>query len=113
MMQSTSFINKTSTNDSSKGFNEFWENVRAIVAPYWYPKEADGRAFSDVIRSWGMLFLLILLIIALVAVAAFNSFVSRNLIDIIVQEKDISKFTKTLVIYGAALVFGNIFASIF
>ena len=103
-MQSTTVTDKILTNDFLTGFNQFWKNVREIAGPYWYPKEAEGRAFSDVLRSWGLLFLLILLIVALVAVAAFNSFVSRNLIDIIIQDKDISKFTKTLAIYGAALV---------
>ncbi len=103
-MQSTTFINKTSTNDSSPGFNQFWEKVRAIAGPYWYPTEAEGRAFSDVIRSWGMLILLILLIIAFVGVTAFNSFVSRYLIDVIIEEKDFTKFVDTLWVYGASLV---------
>ena len=84
--------------------NQFWKNVRAIAQPYWYPTEAEGRAFSDVIRAWGMLALLILLIIALVGVTAFNSFVSRYLVDVIIQDKDFSKFTKTLLVYGAALI---------
>ena len=103
-MQSKTLINQTSNPDSSTNFNQFWENLRALTGPYLYPAEAEGRAFSDVIRSWGMIFLLILLIIALVGVTAFNSFLSRNLIDIIIQEKDISKFNKTLAIYGASLI---------
>ncbi|MDF5726149.1 MAG: ABC transporter ATP-binding protein/permease, partial [Rhizonema sp. PD37] len=101
-MQFTTFFDKTSQNDSSPGFNQFWENVRAITGPYWYPKEAEGRAFSDVIRSWLMLILLILLIIIFVAITAFNSFVSRYLLDVII-EKDFTKFTNTLLVYGAAL----------
>ncbi len=101
-MQSTTILNKNSTNDSSPGFNQFWENVRAIAGPYWYPTEAEGRAFSDVIRSWVMLILLILLIIAFVGVTAFNSFVSRYLLDVII-EKDFTKFVDTLLVYGAAL----------
>ena len=101
-MQSTTILNKKSTNDSSPGFNQFWENVRAIAGPYWYPTEAEGRAFSDVIRSWVMLILLILLIIAFVGVTAFNSFVSRYLLDVII-EKDFTKFVDTLLVYGAAL----------
>ncbi|GAA6614253.1 hypothetical protein NUACC26_000220 [Scytonema sp. NUACC26] len=103
-MQSTSFLDKTSTNDSSPSINQFWENVRAIAGPYWYPTEARGRAFSDVIRSWLMLILLILLIVALVAVTAFNSFVNRYLLDIIVEEKDLTKLVNTLWVYGGALV---------
>ncbi|WP_435025251.1 ABC transporter ATP-binding protein/permease [Nostoc sp. CALU 1950] len=85
-------------------FTQFWEDVKAIAGPYWYPTEAWGRAFSDVIRAWGMLFVLILLIIALVAVTAFNSFVSRYLVDAIVEEKDFSKFVDMLLVYGAALI---------
>jgi vitamin B12/bleomycin/antimicrobial peptide transport system ATP-binding/permease protein len=102
-MQSTTFINKTSTNDSSPGFNQFWENVRAIAGPYWYPTDAEGRAFSDVIRSWGMLILLILLIVMLVAITALNSFVNRYLLDIFVEEKDITKLIQILWVYGGAL----------
>jgi putative ATP-binding cassette transporter len=85
-------------------FNQFWEDVRAIAQPYWYPTNSGGRAFSDVMRAWGMLVLLIFLVIALVGVTAFNSFVSRYLVDVIIQEKDFSKFTQTLSLYGAALV---------
>jgi vitamin B12/bleomycin/antimicrobial peptide transport system ATP-binding/permease protein len=103
-MQSTAFLGKTLTNDSSPGFNQFWENVRAIAKPYWYPTEARGRAFSDVMRSWGMLILLILVIVALVGVTAFNSFVSRYLLDIIVEEKDLTKLVNVLWVYGGALV---------
>ncbi|BAY50318.1 ABC transporter-related protein (plasmid) [Scytonema sp. HK-05] len=104
-MQSTTFLHKTSTNDSSPGFNQFWENVKALTGSYWYPTEAQGRAFSDVIRSWAMLILLILLIVALVAVTAFNSFVNRYLLDIITEEKDLTKFVDTLLVYGVALFF--------
>ena len=92
------------TNEPSPSSNQFWKNVRAITQAYWYPTEAEGRAFSDVIRAWGMLALLILLIIALVGVTAFNSFVSRYLVDVIIKDKDFSKFTNTLLVYGAALV---------
>ncbi|MEH2366282.1 ABC transporter ATP-binding protein/permease [Nostoc sp.] len=92
------------TNEPSPSSNQFWKNVRAISQPYWYPTEAEGRAFPDVIRAWGMLALLILLIIALVGVTAFNSFVSRYLVDVIIKDKDFSKFTNTLLVYGAALV---------
>ncbi|MEH1936757.1 MAG: ATP-binding cassette domain-containing protein [Nostoc sp.] len=88
---------------SPSAFNKFWENVRAIVQPYWYPTESGKRAFSDVIRIWGMLILLILLIIALVGVTAFNSFVTRYITDVI-EEKDYPNFIKTIVLYSAALV---------
>jgi vitamin B12/bleomycin/antimicrobial peptide transport system ATP-binding/permease protein len=51
-----------------------------------------------------MLIILIILIIALVGVAAFNSFVSRYLVDVIIEEKDFTKFVDTLLVYGAALL---------
>ncbi|MEH1824934.1 MAG: ATP-binding cassette domain-containing protein [Nostoc sp.] len=102
-MQSKTVLNKNITNTPS-AFTQFWEDVKAIAGPYWYPTEARGRAFSDVIRAWAMLFLLILLIITLVAVTAFNSFVSRYLVDAIVEEKDFTQFIDTLLVYGAALI---------
>ncbi|MEH1937178.1 MAG: ATP-binding cassette domain-containing protein [Nostoc sp.] len=102
-MQSKTVQNKTITKTPS-AFTQFWEDIKAIAGPYWYPTEAWGRAFSDVIRAWGMLFILILLIIALVAVTAFNSFVSRYLVDAIVEDKDFTKFVNTLLVYGAALI---------
>ncbi|RAM53132.1 MAG: ABC transporter ATP-binding protein/permease [Hapalosiphonaceae cyanobacterium JJU2] len=86
------------------GFIQFWKDVKAVAQPYWYPNEAGGRAFSDVIRSWGMLILLILLIIALVGANVFNSFINRYLLDIIIKDKDISKFFDVLLLYGLALV---------
>ncbi|TFI50882.1 ABC transporter ATP-binding protein/permease [Mastigocladus laminosus UU774] len=86
------------------GFIQFWKDVKAVAQPYWYPKEPGDRAFSDVIRSWGMLILLILLIIALVSANVFNSFVTRYLLDVIILEKNISKFYDTLVLFGSALV---------
>jgi putative ATP-binding cassette transporter len=96
--------NQSLMNDPSPpAFNKFWENVRAIVQPYWYPTKSGERAFSDVIRIWGMLILLILLIISLVGVTAFNSFVTRYITDVI-EEKDYPNFIKTIVVFSAALV---------
>ncbi|MFS0516538.1 ABC transporter ATP-binding protein/permease [Nostoc sp. UIC 10607] len=102
-MQSKTVLNQPIKNTTS-AFTQFWENVKAIAGPYWYPTEAWGRAFSDVIRAWGMLILLILLIITLVGVTAFNSFVSRYLVDVIIEDKDFNKFVDTLLVYGAALI---------
>jgi vitamin B12/bleomycin/antimicrobial peptide transport system ATP-binding/permease protein len=102
-MQSKTVHNQTIKNTTS-AFTQFGENVKAIAGPYWYPTETWGRAFSDVVRAWGMLILLIILIIALVGVTAFNSFVSRYLVDVIIEEKDFTKFVDTLLVYGAALI---------
>jgi vitamin B12/bleomycin/antimicrobial peptide transport system ATP-binding/permease protein len=85
-------------------FNRFLASVKAIASPYWYPTKPGERAFSDVIRSWGMLILLILLVIALVGTTAVNSFVSRSLVDTLIQEKDYDKFIYTLSINIVGLV---------
>ncbi|MEH2076349.1 MAG: ATP-binding cassette domain-containing protein [Nostoc sp.] len=104
-MQSKTFHDQPLKKDSFiSTFTQFWEDVRAIAGPYWYPTEAQGRVFSNVIRAWGMLILLILLIIALVGVTAFNSFISRYLVDVIIEEKNFDKFVETVSLYGAALV---------
>jgi len=85
-------------------FNQFLRDVKAIAQPYWYPTASNKRSFSEVIRSWGMLSLLIFLIVGLVAVTAFNSFVNRRLIDVIIQEKDASQFASTLTVYVIGLI---------
>ncbi|MEH2114176.1 ABC transporter ATP-binding protein/permease [Nostoc sp.] len=101
----TQVVQAQPATNAFSGFIQFWEDVRAIAGPYWYPTKAGERAFSDVIRSWGMLILLILLIIALVGMTAFDSFVSRYLVDTLIQEKDYSKFINTLSINIVGLVF--------
>ncbi|MCP6758267.1 MAG: ATP-binding cassette domain-containing protein [Fischerella sp. CENA71] len=94
---------RPSTNHFSD-FSQFWENVKAIAEPYWFPTKPGERAFSDVIRSWGKLILLILLIIALVAINVFTNFINRYLVDIIIVEKNVSRFFDTVILYGIALV---------
>ncbi|TBR56789.1 ABC transporter ATP-binding protein/permease [Mastigocladus laminosus UU774] len=104
-MQTEIFHKQNSNNiPIISGFTKFWNYVNAIAGPYWYPTDPKGRPFSEVIRSWGMLILLILLIISLVGVTALNSFVDRYLIDVIVQQKEMSLFAKTLSIYGIGLL---------
>ncbi|MHC5852386.1 ABC transporter ATP-binding protein/permease [Nostoc sp.] len=92
------------------GFLQFWKDVKAVAQPYWYPHEPGDRAFSEVIRSWGMLILLILLIIALVGANVFNSFINRYLADIIIKEKEISQFYDVLLLYGSVLALGTLLA---
>ncbi|MBD2774974.1 ABC transporter ATP-binding protein/permease, partial [Iningainema tapete] len=96
------YLNQPLTNAYST-FNKFWSDVKAIAQPYWYPIEAEGRAFSDVIRAWGMLALLILLVIALVGVTAFNSFVTRYLTDVI-EAKDYYNFIRMISLYSVGLL---------
>ena len=104
-MQNQVIYNQASKNTAFlANFTQFWVAVKAIAAPYWFPTEPGVRAFSDVIQAWGMLVLLILLIIGLVGITAFNSFVDRYLVDVIVQDKDISKFVKTLALYAFGLL---------
>lgn len=90
---------------------QFWEDLKAIAGPYWYPIDRKGRAFSEVIASWGMLSLLILLIIGLVASNAVNSFVNRYLVDVIIQDKDPSKFLNILLIYALTLFLITLFTA--
>ncbi|GAA6617375.1 ABC transporter ATP-binding protein/permease [Scytonema sp. NUACC26] len=92
----TQVTRNPATLDPLSGFTQFWKDVSVVAQPYWYPTEPEGRTFSDVIRSWGMLALLILLIISLVGVSAFNSFWNRHVLDIVIQEKDLSKYLDTL-----------------
>ncbi|QMS88317.1 ABC transporter ATP-binding protein/permease [Nostoc edaphicum CCNP1411] len=85
-------------------FTQFWEDVKAIAGPYWYPTKPGDRTFPDVLRAWGMLILLILLIIGLVGVTAFNSFVGRYLVDSLIQDRDYDKFLNTLAVNIVGLV---------
>jgi vitamin B12/bleomycin/antimicrobial peptide transport system ATP-binding/permease protein len=107
-MQTHTFDDRSLANTAS-AFTQFWDNVRTIAAPYWYPTKSGERAFSDVIRAWGMLLLLVLLIIAVVGATVFNSFVNRYLLDIIIEKQAFSKFVETLTIYGIVLILGTIF----
>ncbi|WP_027250110.1 ABC transporter ATP-binding protein/permease [Planktothrix agardhii] len=90
-------------------FNKFWDALKVISGSYWYPTDPKGRSFSEVIRSWGMLILLVLLIIGLVAANAANSFVNRYLVDVIIQDKDTSKFFTLVSFYGLGLLLITLF----
>ncbi|MFN6563894.1 MAG: ABC transporter ATP-binding protein/permease [Nostoc sp. ChiSLP01] len=99
----TQVIQAQATKNPISSLIQFWVDVRAIAGPYWYPTKPGERAFSDVIRSWGMLIFLVILIIALVSVTAFNSFISRYMVDALIQDKDYSKFIKELALYALGL----------
>ncbi|MBD6615666.1 ABC transporter ATP-binding protein/permease [Komarekiella sp. 'clone 1'] len=102
-MQTQVFPNQPSKNTSYlSAFNQFWEDVKRLAGPYWYPTKAEKRAFSDVISAWGMLALLLLLVMALVGVTAFNTFITRDLIDII-EKKDYSSFLQTISLFAVGL----------
>jgi ABC-type uncharacterized transport system, permease and ATPase components len=89
--------------DDDQNFNQFFQKILAFIQVYWYPIESQNRAFSEVIRSWGMLFLLLLLLVGLVSFNAFNSFVFRDLIDF-TEAKNLPKLTHLLIIYSMTLI---------
>ncbi|MUG94290.1 hypothetical protein F7734_18660 [Scytonema sp. UIC 10036] len=86
----TQVIQNQPLTDTYSGFTRFWNSVKAIAGPYWYPTSPGKRAFSDVIRAWGALILLIILVITFVTVNAFNSYMTRFLVDALIEEKDYS-----------------------
>ncbi|WYL93604.1 MAG: ATP-binding cassette domain-containing protein [Gloeotrichia echinulata IR180] len=102
-MQNPVVNDKTSTNPFS-AFIQFWADVKVVCQPYWYPTEVGIRAFSEVISSWGMLILLIILITAVVAVKALDSFWSRYVFDIVIEERDLAKYLDTLWISMLSIV---------
>ncbi|HAN72876.1 MAG TPA: ABC transporter [Planktothrix sp. UBA8407] len=101
-MQSPS-VSQNSVNPSEENTRQFLDSLKAILQPYWYPTESNGRVFSEVIKSWVMLFFLLLLIIGLVGFTSFNSFVLRELLDAI-QAKNMADFRMSLSIYGGSLL---------
>jgi putative ATP-binding cassette transporter len=94
-MQTPVVPDKSSNNPFSL-FGQFWKNLKIVAQPYWYPTELNGRAFGDVIISWGMSALIILIILATVGVEAFSSYWNRYVLDIIIEDRDLSKYLNTL-----------------
>ncbi|QLE39941.1 ABC transporter ATP-binding protein/permease [Nostoc sp. C052] len=94
-MQTPSVREQNTTNPFST-LIQFWQDVKVVAQPYWYPTKAEGRVFSDVIRSWGMLILLILLIVVIVGANAANSYWNRYVIDIVIEQRDLDKYNSTL-----------------
>ncbi|TBR56829.1 ABC transporter [Westiellopsis prolifica IICB1] len=102
-MQAQVTRDQSSTNPLS-AFLQFWEDVRVVAQPFWYPTKPGLRAFSDVISAWGMLIILVLLIVALVGVTASSSFFNRYVLNIIIEERDLSKYLGTLWISMVILI---------
>ena len=94
-MQTPSVPEQNTTNPFS-ALIQFWQDVKVVAQPYWYPTKAEGRAFSDVIRSWGMLILLVLLILISVGANAANSYWNSYVIDIVIEQRDLDKYNSTL-----------------
>jgi putative ATP-binding cassette transporter len=105
---STQVIQTQPTTNAFSAFTSFWEAVKAIAQPYWYPTKPGSRAFSEVLCAWGMLVILILLIVALVGTNALNSFVNRYLVDSLIQDKDYAKFTDILLLNIFVLVLATL-----
>ncbi|MFN7246456.1 MAG: ABC transporter ATP-binding protein/permease [Microcystis sp.] len=88
--------------EDTRTFNQSLQEFLRFIQVYWYPKENQDRAFSQIIRSWGMLVLLFLLLVGLVGLNAFNSFVFRDLITF-TEARDAEKLTHFVIIYGITL----------
>jgi putative ATP-binding cassette transporter len=89
-------VSAQSANNPFSLFGQFWESLKIVAQPYWYPTELNGRAFGDVIISWGMSALILLSILATVGVEAFSSYWNRYVLDIIIEDRDLSKYLNTL-----------------
>lgn len=92
----TPVVSDQSSDNPFSLFSQFWKNLKIVAQPYWYPTELNGRAFGDVIISWGMSALIILTILATVGVEAFSSYWNRYVLDIIIEDRDLSKYLNTL-----------------
>jgi ABC-type uncharacterized transport system fused permease/ATPase subunit len=94
-MQTQVTDDKTTKNPFSN-ITRFVNDIKVVAQPYWYPTELEGRPFSEVINSWGMLALMILLIVSLVGINAGGSFWNRYVLDIVIEDRDLSKYISTL-----------------
>lgn len=83
--------------------NTFLAKLLSFLQLYWYPNKSEDRAFSEIIRAWGMLFLLFIFLVVLVALNALNSFIFRDLIDVI-EEKNLPVFNNMLILYCFTLL---------
>lgn len=105
-MQTPSVREQNTTNPFS-ALIQFWQDVKVVAGPYWYPTKAEGRAFSDVIRSWGMLISLVLLIVVIVGANAANSYWNRYVIDIVIEQRDLDKYNSTL-LFSSLIIVGMV-----
>ncbi|MBU7585649.1 MAG: ABC transporter ATP-binding protein/permease [Nostoc sp. TH1S01] len=94
-MQTSSVREQTNINPFSN-FIQFWQDIKIVAQPYWYPTQTEGRVFAAVIRSWGMLILLILLIVGSVGISTANTYWNRYVIDIVIEERSLEKYNETL-----------------
>ncbi len=85
-----------SRTSATSSLSEVWKNFQIVTQPYWYPTKIGERAFSEVIEAWRMLALLILLIVSLVAVDGLGSFWNRYVVNLIIEDRELSKYLNTL-----------------
>ncbi len=83
--------------------SKFWNQLLGIIKPYWYPSEEEGRTFSQLLWSWSMLAFLLLLMLFANMTNAFNSYVNRDLFDVL-EQKDATSFFLLLFIYVSTFV---------
>ncbi|XWK89432.1 MAG: ATP-binding cassette domain-containing protein [Phormidium sp.] len=105
---STQVLQTQPKTNAFSAFTQFWEAVKVVAQPYWYPTKPGSRGFSEVLYAWGMLVFLVLLITALVGTNALNSFVNRYLVDSLIQDKDYAKFTDILLLNIFVLAFATL-----
>lgn len=84
--------------------SHFWNQFLAIAKPYWYPSDEGRRTFSEVLWSWSMLALLLLLLLCYIGINAFNSYVNRDLFDVL-EQKDAPRFFALLFLYATTFAF--------
>jgi vitamin B12/bleomycin/antimicrobial peptide transport system ATP-binding/permease protein len=82
--------------------SQFWNQFLAIVKPYWFSSEEEGRNFSQLLWSWSVLILLLLLLLLSTSINAFSSYVNRDLIDVI-EQKNAFSFVFLLILYSISL----------
>lgn len=91
-------INNLQENATNLGLYlaQIWKDFRFLSQSYWYPTEKWGRAFAEVIRSWGMLFFLLVLIIVLVGINGYANFWTGYIVNIVIEEKNLKLYFHTL-----------------
>ncbi|MCB8753043.1 ABC transporter ATP-binding protein/permease [Planktothrix agardhii] len=97
--------------EETRTFNQSLQEFLRFIQVYWYPKEPQDRAFSQIIRSWGMIVLLFFLLVGVVGLNAFNSFVFRDLISV-TEARDAEKLTHFVIIYGITLASMTFFSGL-
>jgi putative ATP-binding cassette transporter len=82
--------------------SHFWKKFLTLAKPYWYPDKEKARSFTDTLWAWLMLAVLVLLLLTFNSVNAFNSYVLRDLIDVI-EEKNVTSFLRLVLTYIVTL----------